>query len=160
MMRKILPTLPALALLSACGSADGELTAGNWKNTMTLTKFEIPGAPAAIAQQAGAMVGKPQSTEVCMNAAQAKAGVRDFSSGMQKGDCKMEDFKQAGGKMSGKMVCTGGGLGAPTMTMDGSYTKEKVSMTLAGEVADAKIPGGKAKIEMSMTSERIGDCKS
>lgn len=160
-MKKILLTLPALALLSACGSADGELTAGNWKNTMTITKFEIPGAPAAVAQQASAMVGKPQSTEACMSPAQAKAGVRDFSSAMQKGDCKMEDFKQGGGKMSGKMVCTGAtGFGAPMMAMDGSYTAEKVSMTLAGEVADAKIPGGKANIEMSLTSERIGDCKS
>lgn len=159
-MRKTLITLPALALLAACGSADGELKPGNWKSTMTITKFEIPGAPAAVAQQASAMIGKPQSTEACMSPAQAKAGVRDFSSAMQKGACKMEDFKQGGGKMSGKMVCTGGGFGAPTMKMDGSYTKEKVSMALAGEVTEAKIPGGKANIEMSLTSERIGDCKS
>lgn len=159
-MKKILLTLPALALLSACGSADGELTAGNWKSTMTITKFEVPGAPAAVAQQASAMVGKPQSTEACMNPAQAKLGVRDFSSSMQKGDCKMEDYKQGGGKMSGRMVCTGGGFGAPSMAMEGTYTKEKVSMTLSGEVTEAKIPGGKANIEMSLSSERIGDCKS
>jgi hypothetical protein len=160
MMKKILLTLPALALLSACGSADGELTAGNWKNTMTITKFEIPGAPPEVAKQAGAMVGKPQSTEACMSPAQAKLGVRDFSSAMQKGDCKMEDFKQGGGKMSGNMVCTGGGFGAPKMKMDGTYTAEKIAMTLGGEVVEPKIPGGKANIEMSITSERIGDCKS
>lgn len=153
--------LPALALLSACGTTDGELTAGMWKSTMTMSKFDIPGAPPAVAQQAKAMLGKPQSTEACMSAAQAKAGVRDFSSSMQKGDCKMEDFTQGGGKMSGNMVCTGSsGFGAPKMKMEGTYAPEKVAMTLSGEVSDSRLPGGKASIEMTILSERAGDCKS
>ena len=160
-MKYALTLLPAFALLSACGTADGELTAGNWKNTMTMTEFEIPGAPIAMAQQAKAVLNKPQSSEACISPAQAKAGVRDFSSSMQQGDCKMEDFKQGGGKMSGTMVCTGvSGLGAPKMKMDGSYTTDKVEMKLSGEVTDSKIPGGKANIAMTLTSERIGDCKS
>ena len=160
-MKYAIATLSACALLSACGTADGELTAGNWKNTMTMTKFEIPGAPAAMAMQAQSVLNKPQSTEACMTPAMAKAGVRDFSSSMQQGACKMEDFKQGGGKMSGNMVCTGvSGFGAPQMKMDGTYTTEKVSMNLSGEVSDSKIPGGKANIGMTITSERIGDCKS
>jgi Protein of unknown function (DUF3617) len=160
-MKHIFAVLPAIALLSACGTADGELTAGNWKNSMTMTKFDIPGAPVAMAQEAKAVLNKPQSTEACMTPAMAKAGVRDFSSAMQQGDCKMEDFKQGGGKMSGTMVCTSvSGLGAPKMAMDGTYTAEKVSMNLSGEISDSKIPGGKANIAMSISSERIGDCKS
>lgn len=160
-MKKYIVALPLLALLAACGSADGELNEGNWKNTMAMTKFVIPGAPPAVAEQAKAMLGQAQTTEACMSAAQAKAGVRDFSSSMQKGDCKMEDFKQGGGKMSGTMVCSdASGFGAPKMTMEGSYTPEKVEMTLAGEVSDDKLPGGKASIAMTITSERTGDCKS
>ena len=160
-MRRALILLPALAVLSACGKADGELTPGNWKNTMQMTKFDIPGAPPEIAQRAGAMLGKAQTQELCMSAAQAKLGVRDFSSSMQQGDCKMEDFTQGGGKMSGTMVCTGSsGFGAPEMKMDGSYAPDKVSMTLSGEVSDSKLPGGKANIEMTIVSERTGDCKS
>ena len=61
-MKYAIATLSACALLSACGTADGELTAGNWKNTMTMTKFEIPGAPAAMAMQAQSVLNKPQST--------------------------------------------------------------------------------------------------
>ena len=160
-MKYALTLLPALALLSACGTADGELMPGNWKNTMTMTKFDIPGAPIAMAKQAQAVLNKPQTTEACMTAEMAKAGVRDFSSSLQQGDCKMEDFKHAAGKMSGTMVCTGAsGFGAPKMKMDGSYTTEKVEMTLSGEVSDSKIPGGKANIGLTITSERSGDCKS
>lgn len=159
-MKYAIALLPALALLSACGKSDGELVAGNWKTTMSMTKFEIPGAPPAVAEQTKAMLGKPQSTEACMGAAQAKAGIRDFSSSMQQGDCKMEDFTQGGGKMSGKMLCSNSSMGATTMQMNGSYSGEKVEMTLAGDVNDSKLPGGKASLEMTIKSERTGDCKS
>lgn len=159
-MKRAFALLPVLAVLSACGKADGELTPGNWKNTMQMTKFDIPGAPPEIAQRAGAMLGQAQTQELCMSAAQAKLGVRDFSSSMQQGECKMEDFKQGGGTMSGKLVCTGGAMGATTMAMNGTYTTEKVEMTMGGELSQPALPGGKANIEMKITSERAGDCKT
>lgn len=158
-MKYLHTILPLMALLSACGAADGELTPGNWKSTMSMTKFEIPGAPIAMAQNAKAMLGKGQSIDSCITPEMAKAGVKEMSSSMQQGDCKMEDFKQGGGKMSGTMQCTNSAMGATSMTMDGSYTAEKVNMTLSGELADAKLPGGKATIEMTINSERTGDCK-
>lgn len=152
--------LPALALLSACGKADGELNPGSWKSTMTMTKFDIPGAPPAVAQNAKAMLGKGQSTDTCVTPAMAKAGVRDMSSSMQQGECKMEDYKQSGGKMSGTMLCKGSAMGDTSMKMEGTYAPEKVAMTLSGEIAEPRLPGGKANIEMTISSERTGDCKS
>ncbi len=166
LLMKRAPMKPAIALLSllvalaACGKVDGELTPGNWKDTMSMTKFDIPGAPPAIAQRASSMLGKAQTNEICLNAAQAKLGVRDFSRSMQQGDCKMEGFTQGGGNMSGKLVCTGGSMGATTMTMNGTYTMEKIEMTMAGEVNQPQIPGGRAIIAMKITSERAGDCRS
>ena len=159
-MKSAIALLPLLAILAACGKVDGELTPGNWKNTMSMSKFEIPGAPAAIAQRASAMLGQQQTNEICLNAAQAKLGVRDFSRSMQQGDCKMEGFTQGSGKMSGKLVCTGGPMGATTMTMNGTYTMEKIEMTMGGQVSQPQIPGGKANIEMKITSEHAGECKS
>ena len=158
-MKYLHTILPLMALLSACGQADGELLPGNWKSTMSMTKFEIPGAPIAMAQNAKAMLGKGQSIDSCITPEMAKAGVKEMSSSMQQGDCKMEDFKQGGGKMSGTMKCTSSAMGATQMKMDGSYTPDKVNMTLSGELADAKLPGGKATIEMTVKSQRIGDCK-
>ena len=158
-MKHALIVLPAIALLYACGQADGELTPGNWKSTMTMTKFDIPGAPIAMAQNAKALLGKGQSIDSCITPEMAKAGVKEMSSSMQQGDCKMEDFKQGGGKMSGTMRCTSSAMGATSMKMDGSYTPEKVNMKLSGELADSKLPGGKASIEMRINSERTGDCK-
>ena len=160
-MKRIIAALPLLVLLAACGKADGELDPGNWKSTMAMTKFEIPGAPPEVAARATAMLGQSQTTEACMDAAQAKLGVREMSSSMQQGECTMQDFQQGGGTMSGKMVCkgAGGGFGAPEMAMTGTYAPDRVTMTLAGDITDDKLPGGKAKMEMSLTSERTGDCK-
>ena len=152
--------LPLLALLAACGKADGELDPGNWKSTMAMTKFDIPGTSPDVAARTKAMLGQSQTTEACMDSAQAKLGVRELSSSMQQGNCTMEDFAQGGGTMSGTLVCKGAGsFGAPRMAMKGSYTPQKVTMVLAGEIADSKLPGGKANMEMTLTSERTGDCK-
>lgn len=158
-MKRQFIVILALTLLSACGAADGELTPGNWKSTMSMTKFEIPGAPIAMAQNAKAMLSKGQSIDSCITPEMAKAGVKEMSSSMQQGDCKMEDFKQGSGKMSGTMECTGSAMGATSMTVNGSYSTEKVNMTLSGELADTKLPGGKANIELTINSERTGDCK-
>lgn len=159
-MKHVLATLPLIAVLAACGQADGELNPGNWKSTMAMTKFEIPGASPEVADRAKAMLGQAQTIEACMDPVQAKLGVREVSSSMQQGDCKMEEFKQGGGTMSGIMVCSGSGsFGAPKMEMNGTYTAEKITMTLAGLVTDDKLPGGKASMEMTITSERTGDCK-
>lgn len=159
MNRLILPAACVL-LLSACGRADGELEPGNWKSTMGMEKFEIPGAPAEIQRQATAMMAQTQSMEACMTAAQAKLGVRDFSRSMQQGDCQMNDFTSGGGKMSGTMDCKSGSMGATSMKMEGTYTEQKVEMRLAGAVLQPSLPGGKANIAMKISSERTGDCKS
>lgn len=160
-MKPTFALLPLLAGLAACGKADGELTPGNWKSTMAMTTFDIPGAPPEVAARAKAMLGQSQTTEACMDAAQAKLGVREMSSAMQQGDCTMEDFQQAGGTMSGTMVCKGTtGFGAPRMAMTGTYAPDKVTMVLSGEVSDDKLPGGKANIAMTITSDRTGECKS
>jgi len=156
-MKQALAALPLLALLAACGKADGELDPGNWKNTMAMTKFDIPGAPPEVAARAKAMLGQSQTTEACMSEAEAKAGVRTMSSSMQQGECTMEDFKQGGGTMSGTLMCKGTGT-APKMAMTGTYTPQKVTMVMAGEMTDDKLPGGKANMEMTLTSERTGDC--
>jgi hypothetical protein len=158
-MKHTLATLPLILALAACGKADGELDAGNWKNTMAMTKFDIPGAPPEVAARAKAMLGQSQTTEACMSDAEAKAGVRTMSSGLQQGECTMEDFEQGGGTMSGTIVCKGAGsFGAPKMAMTGTYTPQKVTMVMSGEMTDAKLPGGKANMEMTLTSERTGDC--
>lgn len=154
---RLLP-LAGLALLSACGKPDGELTAGQWKSTMQMTRFDVPGAPPAMQEQLKAMIGRSQSAESCMSAAEAKAGVRDFSKNAQQGDCKLEDYTQGGGKMSGKLVCKGTPFGDQGMKIEGTYTDKMVELTMSGNIEQPSIPGGKASMAMKVTSERIGDC--
>jgi Protein of unknown function (DUF3617) len=162
MIRNLLP-LAALVALAACGKADGELNPGNWKTTMKVTSFEVPGAPpemqAQIKERMAMMMGQGQSTESCMTAEQAKAGVRDFSKKSQQGDCTLDPYTQGGGKMSGTLKCKGGQFGADGMKMEGTYSDSKVDMAMAADINQPALPGGKATIKMSVVSERTGDCK-
>ena len=100
--------LGALALLSACNrKPDGELTAGQWKSTMQMTKFDVPGAPPEMQAQLKSMIGRSQSAESCMSEAEAKKGVRDFSKSAQSGgDCQLNDYKQGGGSAYHEVVLT------------------------------------------------------
>ncbi|MFM5953622.1 MAG: DUF3617 domain-containing protein [Novosphingobium sp.] len=161
MIRTLLP-LAALAALGACSKADGELNPGNWKTTMKINSFEVPGAPAEMQKQIkdrmAMLTSRSQTSETCMTAAQAKAGVREISQKAQQGDCKLDPYTQGGGKMSGTLKCTNGMFGADGMKMDGTYTENKVDMTMVAEMMQAPVPGGKATIKMSVVSERTGDC--
>lgn len=158
-MHKLILTLGAIALLPGCSKADGELEPGNWRMAMSMDRFDIPGAPAEMQQQANAMTGQAQTMESCMSAARAKLGVRDFSQSMQQGDCQLNGFQSGRGRMSGTMDCKSGALGATTLKMEGTYTPTRVEMTLAGEVAQPSLPGGKADVALRVSSERTGDCK-
>lgn len=156
---RMLPLL-GLALLAGCNKKpDGELTPGQWKSTMAMTKFEVPGAPPAMQEQLKAMIGRSQTAESCMTPEEAKKGVRDFSKASQSGDCTFENYTQSGGKMSGTLKCKGSPFGDAGVKIEGTYTSEKVQMTMAGDIAPPGIPGSaKAAMAMSITSERIGDC--
>lgn len=162
MIRNLLP-IAALAALAACGKADGELNAGNWKTTMKVTSFEVPGAPPAMQKQIqdrmAMMMGQGQSSETCMTAEQAKAGVREISQKSQQGDCKLDPYTQGGGKMSGALKCSNGMFGAEGMKMEGTYDENKVDMAMAADIQQAALPGGKAVLKMSVVSERTGDCQ-
>jgi hypothetical protein len=162
MFRKLLP-LAALAALSACGKADGELSAGQWKTTMKVTSFDVPGAPPemqkAIKERMAMAMGQGQSMETCMTAEQAKAGVRDFSKNTQQGDCALDPYTQGGGKMSGTLKCKAGMFGADGMKMDGTYSADKVEMNMTADLNQPSLPGGKATLKMNVVSERTGDCK-
>lgn len=157
MIRNLLPLIAVATL------ADGELTPGNWKTTMKVTSFEVPGASSTVQEQIDERMAKMrdagQSTESCMTPEQAKAGVRDFSKKSQQGDCTLDPYTHGGGKMSGTLKCKGGQFGPDGMKMDGTYSDNKVDMAMAADIQQPSIPGGKATIKMSVVSERTGDCK-
>jgi len=173
MNKLLLLALPALAL-AACNSADTgpktpeqaaaemkkavKMTPGKWQTTMTITKFDMPGAPPEAAQAMKGMMGKPTVTESCLTKEEADKDPADFIKKGQGDGCTFERFAIDDGKLDGKMVCDKGPQGKMEATMNGTLGAEAMSMTMNSTVSDAKMPGGKAEMGMTMAMKRIGAC--
>ena len=170
-------TILAAAALAACGkpAPEGQSAAssggdplkaatemafrfepGKYRTTIAFQKVEIPGLPAAAAEQMKAAMGKATASEHCITPESAAKGVEAMKEHMGKGKCKFESFNARGGSVDSVFSCQAG----QGMTMRAS---SKGTYTTTGSKVAAKVdmsgPGGSGmRIEQTMITTRIGDC--
>lgn len=172
-MKKLI-MLASIGALAACsgpsedaedatveGADEIEMQAGKWTNTVTIEKFEIPGAPPEAAGLFQALVGQTQTDEVCRSQEDIDKSLEEMASGqMDNEDCKAEKMSVAGGKIEGRIVCENKGGGSAVMTMEGSHSATSMEMTMTADISDPSMPGGKGQMVMKVAGERVGDCDS
>lgn len=179
-MRKFLVLAAASGLLAACGGGaddadadgDGKITMaeaadkardatirpkpGQYRATMEVVDFEVPGAPPQAKDMMKQMMGR--SFEYCLSQEDADKGFEEMAKESQDGNCSFEKFDIDGGKMDAVMVCSGDKGEPIRMTMDGMGTETSSKMTMT---MDGAIPGyGAGKMIMKTSHQRIGDCPS
>jgi hypothetical protein len=159
-MRKIAITGLVIALAACSSQNENELEAGNWKQTATIKSVSFPGAPPAMQAAAKSMIGKTQTNESCLSEAEAKLGVQRMAEAMQDGQCKSSDFQTGDGRISGKINCQMGTKGQAEFAITGTYTRTRLDMNADMTTQDPSIPGGKVQMQMAMTAEHAGECKS
>lgn len=162
-----------LLLLAGCGAAgpdDAEVLAeadrlaeplpGLYRSTTSFDGYELPGAApreAEIVRQRMASVS-PQVREFCLTPKEAEGGFRDMLQAMQEGDCAFQRFEARDGRLDARMRCTGQGGVVSLVSMAGEADPIRSKLALDIEQSDEAIPGGRARMALSVTSERIGDC--
>ncbi len=173
-----LPLIAAIALAGCNKEPDGPKTAeqikaeasqlakplpGQYRSTVKLTNFSIPGMPAEkAAQLKGMFSATGKSSEFCLSPADADKGFEEFSKRMAQGKCSFEKFNATAGTLDAKMTCqTGKGMTGTyemhgTFSATGSQMAMKVNQSAAGQMAG--MPGGGMMMEAEVTNERIGDC--
>jgi hypothetical protein len=128
---------------------------GQYRTTISFQKIEIPGMPAAAAEQMKAAMSKSTSSEHCITPESAAKGVEAMKEHMGKGDCKFEKFDARGGKVDTVFSCQVGQGMAMRAVSQGTYTPTDSKI-------DAKVdmtgPGGGMHLEQTMTTTRIGNC--
>jgi hypothetical protein len=152
--------------LAACGSGgplgggDVKMQGGKWSNTVTIEKFDIPGAPPEAKGLFDAMIGQPQTTETCRTDEEMQKGLDDLAKGPMNGDedCTTESMEVGGGEISGKVMCNSKTGGKATMVLDGSHTETSLDMTMTVDMEDPTMPGGKGQMVMKVSGKRLGDC--
>lgn len=129
---------------------------GQYRTSIIIDKFDIPGVPAAAQEQMKRAMAKPMSLEYCMSPEKAGMGVEAMKENMAKGKCQFEKFEAKGGTVETVMVCDNGAAGTLRSTSSGTYTPTGSLIKATGEMAG---PGGqKMHIEQTIKMERIGDC--
>lgn len=132
---------------------------GLYKQSMTITKFEIPGAPPEMAAQVQAAMTKAQESNFCMTAEMANQGFRDmFEKVGQGSECKYDRFEVSGGRLDALLQCENPVQGKGTITMAGKVGEEGSDINVAVEQRGGQAPMANAKIAMHLVSQRIGEC--
>jgi hypothetical protein len=166
--------LAALSL-SACGKSDtGPKTMdqakeeaaklerpkpGLYTQAMTVTKFEIPGAPPEMAEAMKGAMAKAQEHQFCLTAEMAEKGFRDmFDKVGGQGECKYDRFDVSGGKIDAVLQCANAAEGKGTITMAGTVGEEGSDVNVTVAQQGGKAPMANANIAMHLVSKRIGDC--
>lgn len=165
----------AVLSLSACGKSDsGPKTMdqakeeaaklerpkpGLYMQSMTVSKFEIPGAPPEMAEAMKGAMSKAQEHQFCLTAEMAEKGYRDmFDKVGGQGECKYDRFDVSGGKIDAVLQCANANEGKGTITMAGTVSEEGSDVTVSVVQQGGKAPMANAKIAMHLVSKRIGDC--
>ena len=134
---------------------------GRYETTVKVLNFEIPGMPKEQSERfKGMFAGSGQSNGFCLTKEESEKGYKDFTKKLAQGNCTYDRFDASGGTLDARLTCqTGKGMTA-VIEMSGKMTEEssdmhmKMEQTGAGPLA-AK---GLVKMEMEMSSKRVGDC--
>lgn len=139
------------------------LQPGQYAANVEVIRVDVPGLPADQAEMMKGMMSSSAAVEnsYCLTPEQAGRGGRDMFAEMAKGDgnCQFSDFDVDGGRVTGRLSCTGGRGGATSEIMlDGTMQRTATNMHMTMTVNDSHMPGGRMEVEMRIATHRTGDC--
>ncbi len=176
---KMFVPLAVAISLSACGSSDdtpsGPISpdqaaealakietprAGQYKATVELLEFDIPGMPTAQKDQMRSMMSgaMTQGHTYCLTQEESEAGAKDMAKKLADGDCTFKDFKAGGNSLYADMTCKGENGEEGNVKLAGTMSRESSEMTMTMSQNSPQLPGGSMNMKMRMVSERVGDC--
>lgn len=167
----------AILSLSACGKSDtGPKTMdqakeeaaklerpkpGLYSQSMTISKFEIPGAPPEVAEAMRGAMAKAQEHQICLTSEMTEQGYREmFDKVGGKGECKYDRFDVSGGRLDAVLKCANAAEGQATITLSGTVSEEGSDVNVAMDQQGGQAPMANTKIAMHLVTKRIGDCSA
>lgn len=170
----------SLPLLAACGDTKGtgddrgaaaaaaaadelkQIEPGEYENSISITKFEIPGLPPEMMAEVRRQMEQTMAVRnrACVTAEEAAGGREERMRKLveRNGDCRVESIDVDGDKIEGRMVCRSDNGANGTMTFNGTMGPTSSDMAISTEMSDPAQPGVSAKIDMRVASRRVGDC--
>lgn len=132
---------------------------GQYTQTMTITRFEVPNAPPGMAEQLKGAMGQNQTTDFCLTEEMSKQGFEEMFKELGKdGECKYQRFDVSGGKLDALLQCESKAEGKGTIALSGNVGDEGSDVTVKIDTVNPASPMGSTAITMQMVSKRTGEC--
>ncbi|MFT4053540.1 MAG: DUF3617 domain-containing protein [Novosphingobium sp.] len=134
---------------------------GQYRQTVEITRLEMPGMPKAAADQMKTMIAAKQDSTICLTRADAEKGYRDMFRGVGKGnECAYSKFDVDGGRLDARMDCQSADAGKSTMLLKGTVRRDGSDVTVDMDTTGGPEPTGSMKMTMHLTTTRLGDCST
>lgn len=133
---------------------------GEWRSTVVIEQFDIPGMPAEAVKNMKSAVAQNQqhSFTTCLEEEEAKRPEGSFFTGNQA--CRYEHFTMGDGKIDAAMRCPAGDGMTQVMTMKGTYGPDRYDMRMVMKGEGVEGPVSKMTMTMRVESRRLGQCKA
>lgn len=133
--------------------ANIEIKAGLWESTSEVLNVTAPNLPREVQNR---MKGSAQATRHCITEEQASRPDANFLA-TQRDNCTYQDFSMRGGRIEGRMTCSGGEMGGQaTAVMSGNYGPENYDMRMRMEMEGPE--DSTMTIETRASGRRVGEC--
>lgn len=134
---------------------------GEYRQTMEITRFEIPGMTAESVAQFKTMLAKVPASTYCLTEADADKGFKDMLDNLP-GDtqCSYSRFDVDNGRLDAQMECRDASGATAKASMTGKIGPQGSDVNLDMEQAMPNMGDRKAQMSMHMQTVRLGDCDS
>lgn len=138
------------------------LRAGQYRNSFSIERFDVPGMSAQEAQTIRqAMTSEAAvQTRSCLTEEDAQRGPeRMFEQLAQRGgECRFDRFSVDGDAVSGALRCAPQGGTSVAMTMTGTIRPDGSTMRMVQTITDPNLPQGRATVAFRVDAQRTGAC--
>lgn len=133
---------------------------GQYKSTVKVLEFDIPGLPPEQAKQMKKAMGDAggQSHEFCLTQEDVEKGYEEMIRKSSEGNCTFAKFETSANSLDARMTCDMDQGAKAEMTMQGTMSPTRSVMVMEIDHNAPQAPGGKIHTKMEVTNERIGDC--
>ena len=166
---RIALVIAGIAALGACdrspvnserdaNESESPVAPGEWRSTVTIEGFAIPGMPAdAVARLKSAIV-KTQQREftMCLTAEDAKEPTGQFFTGNPQ--CRYDHIVMDGGKIAAVIRCPSDEGMTQVMAMQGTYGRDHFAVRMMMRGEGVAPPVSAMRMRMRVESKRIGEC--
>jgi hypothetical protein len=152
---------PAAEEVQQAAKSISRPTPGEYRQTVEITRFEVPGMSEEQAEQVRAMLANVPEKTFCLTEEEADKGFKDMLDSLPgDSECSYSRFDVDSGRLDAQMECKDASGATAKATMAGTVSSEGSDVLLDIEQGIPGSGGQKSLMSMHARTTRLDDCTS